>query len=55
MNRATRATTGDRFILWEDANTIYSAAFYSSGWDCGLDEAAVRERFHLILPSWSSD
>ena len=55
VNRATRATTGDRFILWEDANTIYSAAFYSSGWDCGLDEAGVRERFHLILPSWSND
>ena len=55
VNRATRATTGDRFILWEDANTIYSAAFYASGWDCGLDEAGVRERFHLILPSWSND
>jgi len=55
VNRATRATTGDRFILWEDANTIYSAAFYASGWDCGLDEAGVRERFHLILPSWSNE
>ena len=22
---------------------------------CGLDEAGVRERFHLILPSWSND
>lgn len=55
VNRATRATTGDRFVLWEDANTIYSAAFYASGWDCGLDEAGVRERFHLILPSWSND
>ena len=32
-----------------------AARFHSGSWDCGLDEAGVRERFHLILPSWSND
>ena len=53
-SRFTRATSGNRFILAEDTNTIYAAAFYTS-WDCGLDQNGLLENFRLIVTSWSGD
>ena len=47
-NRSAWASTTNRFVLQEDDDTIYAATLLTGGWDCGLDEAALRERFHLI-------
>ena len=47
-NRSAWARTTNRFILQEDDDTIYAATLLYNSWDCGLDEAGLRERFHLI-------
>jgi len=59
-NRVRRASLGDRFVLFpsqglegaDEANTIYAAEF-KDGWDCGLTEDEVRERFALIKTEWA--
>ena len=48
LNRAARSTREGRFVLREEENEIYSAAFYDSDWDCGLDEEGVKANFALI-------
>jgi len=53
-SRSLRATSGNRFILAEDSNTIYAASFYST-WNCGLDENGLLENFRLIVSSWSGE
>lgn len=53
-SRALRATSGNRFVLAEDSNTIYAATFYNT-WDCGLDEGELLENFRLIVSSWSGE
>ena len=58
-NRMIRAKSGKRFFLYpaqeplnpDDHNTIYAAEF-REGWDCGLTEDEVRERFKLIKTDW---
>lgn len=60
-NRATRARTGNRFLLWpmnaldhpDESSVIYAAEF-RDGWDCGLTEEQVRERFNTIRTDWYS-
>lgn len=51
-NRLVRASRGNRFILKENSDEIFAAEFYNSGWDCGLDQESLKERFHLILAEW---
>lgn len=53
-SRSLRATSGNRFILAEDSNTIYAATFYNT-WDCGVDQNGLLENFRLIVSSWSGD
>ena len=55
VNSSSRATTGGRFMLWEDEDAIYAAAFYTTDWDSGLNENSLRESFHLIETSWLND
>ena len=50
-SRVNRALRGDRFIITERGDTIYAAEF-REGWDCGLTEDEVRERFNLIKTDW---
>lgn len=58
-NRAARAREGNRFILFpmsaldrpDEAPTIYVAEF-RNGWDSGLTEEMVRERFSIIRTDW---
>ena len=58
-NRVNRAKSGERFLLHpldaldrpEAATTIYAAEL-RNGWDCGLSEDEVRERFALIRTDW---
>lgn len=58
-NRMIRARAGNRFFLYptqeplnpDDYNTLYVAEF-RDGWDCGLTEEEVRERFQLIKKDW---
>jgi len=39
-------------ILREEENVVYAARFRQSGWDCGLDELDLLERFDTIKASW---
>ena len=49
-----RAETSSRFILREEEDAVYAAAFYeSSNWDCGMDSAELQAAFHLIQSSWT--
>ena len=58
-SRVARAQAGDRFLLYpmnaldrpEEAATIYVAEF-REGWDSGLTEETVRERFSIIRTDW---
>lgn len=52
-NRIIRAAQAGRFVLSEDDSTIYAASLLGSQWDCGLDEAGVRDRFHRTTSGWS--
>lgn len=53
-SRSLRATSGNRFVLAEDSNTIYAATFYNT-WDCGLDQNGLLENFRLIVSNWSGN
>ena len=48
-----RAETSNRFILREEEDAVYAAAFYNSDWDCGMDSADLQSAFHLIQSSWT--
>lgn len=52
-NKELRAKLTGRFRLRpmgeDESETIYAARLYTDGWDCGLTEDEVKERFHLIL------
>lgn len=37
-----RPCQGNRFILYADSTTIYTAEFLESGWDCGLDQEGLK-------------
>ena len=60
-NRAIRARSGERFVLYpmnaldhpEETATLYAAEF-RDGWDCGLTQEQVRERFSIIRTDWYS-
>ena len=54
-NRTSRAAYEGRFVLREEDNVIYAAAFYDCDWDCGLDQAGLMERFNTIQASWYND
>lgn len=61
-SRVRRAQMAGRFVVFPteglegaaEANTIYAAEF-KEGWDCGLTEDEVRERFNLIKTDWSGN
>lgn len=54
-DRLSRSEKDNRFILLSDPDTIYSAEFFDCDWDCGLDDAALAEQFHLIQADWSTN
>jgi hypothetical protein len=47
-NRSNHAEQDNRFILWEDSETIYAAEFLENDWDCGLDQKDLIARFHTM-------
>ena len=51
-DRGELAQLGSRFILSSDSTTIFTGEFFD-GWDCGLDEESLRQRFHLNAGTWS--
>ena len=56
-NRVSRANLPGRFRLGdsgEDNPAVIYAAELMDGWNCGLDEAGVRERFRIIQTDWDS-
>jgi len=42
-------------VLREEENITYAARFHNSGWDCGLDEMSLLERFDTIKRSWYNE
>ena len=54
-NRTARAAYEGRFILREEENVIYAAAFYDCDWDCGLDQTSLLEHFNTIQASWYNE
>lgn len=56
-NRVMRANLQGRFRLppenGDDSDALYAARLIPGSWDCGLDEEGVKERFSLIVSSWS--
>ena len=53
----SRGSLPGRFRLGdsgEDNPTVIYAAELMDGWDCGLDEAGVREHFRIIQTDWDS-
>ncbi len=53
-SRMARAQAGNRFLIFPEVSgtdTVYAAEFLE-GWDCGLTEDDVRERFVRIKTDW---
>ena len=42
-------------ILREEENITYAARFHEDGWNCGLDEMDLLERFDTIKRSWYNE
>lgn len=54
-NRHTRARLGNRFTIAADDTTIYCAEFITGGWNCGLDQNAVKnDHFKLSSIDWTT-
>lgn len=51
-NRTAASTRAGRFVLREEESVIYSAKFYDTKFDCGLDETGLMDRFHIIQSGW---
>lgn len=54
-NRAAASIRAGRFVLREEGSVIYSAKLYDTGFNSGLDENNLMERFHTIQSSWQDD
>lgn len=52
-NREIRFRIGNRFVLKVQSDTVYAAEFLDNGWDSGLDQEELIERFYLIETDWS--
>ena len=50
-SRSARVAENGWFLLREEENVIYAAKFWD-GWNSGLDEQGLRDRFKTIQTSW---
>ena len=50
-DRGELALLGNRFTLASDSTTIFTGEFFD-GWDCGLDEETLSQRFHQNAGTW---
>lgn len=53
-DRGRQAKQNERFTLYGDTTTIYTAEFLDSGWDCGLDEQSLTSCFHASTGAWNT-
>lgn len=53
-DRTRQARQENRFILYADSTTIYTAEFLDSDWDCGLSQEELKASFHADLDGWST-
>lgn len=51
-NRAAASTRSGRFVLRDEGSVIYCARLYDVGFDTGLDETSLMDRFHTIQSDW---
>ena len=54
-NRASRGEMGERFLLLETEDAVYSAEILSQPWYTELEEQTIQDNFHLITTDWSTD
>ena len=52
-DRAETAREGDRFLLCSNSTALYTGEFLD-GWDCGLTESELVQRFHPNEAGWTS-
>ena len=55
-NREYKATRNNHFVLMRQADTIYSAVFYTDNndWSGAIDQEELNQRFRLIVQEWAS-
>lgn len=53
-NRSAASTRYGRFVLYDEGTVIYSAKFYDSKWNCGIDQSQLIDYFNRIQSSWLS-
>ena len=53
-DRTRQARQENRFILYADSTTIYTAEFLEGGWDCGLTQDELKACFHAGLEGWNT-
>ena len=51
-NRTGAGADSSWFILREEENVVYAARFHPGGWNSGLEEMDLLERFKTIQTSW---
>lgn len=54
-NRSADLEEEGWIILREEENVTYAARFHEDGWNCGLDEMDLLERFDTIRRSWYNE
>ena len=52
-DRAETAREGGRFLLCSNSTALYTGEFFD-GWDCGLTESELLQRFHCNEAGWTS-
>ena len=53
-DRETQATEDGRFVLQSSDDVIYAARVEAEGAEFGMDEAYLRNHFHLIRQDWNT-
>lgn len=54
-DRAEQARETGQFILYADNTTLYTGELLEDGWDCGLTQKDLVERFHVGTGVWRTD
>lgn len=54
-NQQSRATMGDRAVVYTDSSATYACELMPEVWDTGLTVQDITERFHIIRTEWSTE
>lgn len=51
-NRESRASMGERFVLWRQPSTVFAAELYEAAGQYGMNARRVEESFHMMVSVW---